>query len=80
MVYNKVGWLTGNKACRVLLHEFQVVQAHRTSSNLLEPLHHRDSKVWRGLSHEFGVVQLYRTFSSYSVTGETRSAGCKQDS
>ena len=27
-------------------------------------------------SSEFGVVRLYRTFSSYSVTGETRCAGC----
>ena len=39
-------------------------------------MHHRVSKVCRGLSHEFGVVRLYRTFSLYSVTGETRSAGC----
>ena len=39
-----------------------MVQAHRTSSNLHEPHHHRDSKVCRGLSHEFGVVRLYRTF------------------
>ena len=52
------------------------VQAHRTSSNLLEPQHHRDSKVWRGLSHEFGVVRLYRTFSIYIIAGETRCAGC----
>ena len=29
-----------------------------------------------GLSQESGVVRLYRTFSSYSVTGETRRAGC----
>ena len=34
-----------------------MVQAHRTSSNLLEPQHHRASKVCRGLSHEFGVVR-----------------------
>ena len=53
---------------------------HRTSSNLLEPQHHRDSKVWRGLSHEVGVVRLYRTFSIYLVTGETRSAGCLSNS
>ena len=58
------------------MQSFGVVQAHRTSSNLHEPHHHRDSKVWRGLSHEFGVVRLYRTFSIYSVAGETRSAGC----
>ena len=28
------------------------------SSNLLEPQHHRASKVWRGLSREFGAVRL----------------------
>ena len=49
---------------------------HRTSSNLLEPHHYRDSKVCRVLSHEFGVVRLYRTFSNYIFTGETRCAGC----
>ena len=38
-----------------------MVQAHRTSSNLLEPLHRKESKVCRVLTHEFGVVQLYRT-------------------
>ena len=64
------------RVCRVVVHLFGVVQAHRTSSNLHEPLHHRDSKVYRGLSQEFGVVRLYRTFSMYIVTGETRSAGC----
>ena len=42
-----------------------MVQAHRTSSNLLEPHHYRDSKVCRVLSHEFGVVRPYRTFSVY---------------
>ena len=60
----------------MLMQKFGVVQAQRTSSNLLEPQHHRASKVWRGLSHEFGVVRLYRTFSSYSSAGETRCAGC----
>ena len=50
-----------------------MVQAHRTSSNLLEPHYYRDSKVCRVLSHEFGVVRLNRT---YIVTGETRCAGC----
>ena len=44
-----------------------MVQAQRTSSNLLEPHHHRDSKVCRVLSHEFGVVRLYRTF--YNTRG-----------
>ena len=66
----------GNKVCRVLMHLFGVVQAHRTSSNLPEPHHYRDSKVCRVLSHEFGVVRQYRTFSIYIVTGETRYAGC----
>ena len=64
----------------VLMHSFGVVQAHRTSSNLLEPYHHRDSKVWRVLSHEFGVVRLYRTISSYIVTGETRWRRCPMSS
>ena len=49
---------------------------HRTSSNLLEPHHRRDSKVCRVLSHEFGVVRLYQTFSNYIFIGETRCAGC----
>ena len=44
-----------------------------TSSNLLEPHHHRDNKVCRVLSHEFGVVRPYRTLSNYR---ETRCAGC----
>ena len=50
-----------------------LVRAHRTSSNLLEPHHRRDNKVF---SHEFGVVRLYGTFSNYILTGETRCAGC----
>ena len=29
----------------------------------IEPLHYRDSKVWRVVTHEFGVVQPYRNFS-----------------
>ena len=49
---------------------------HRTSSNLLEPHHRRDSKACRVLSHEFGVVRLYQTFSNYIFRGETRCAGC----
>ena len=53
-----------------------MVQAYRTSSNLLEPHHRRDSKVCRVLSHEFGVVRLYRTFSNNIFPGETRCAGC----
>ena len=46
-----------------------------STSNLLEPYHYSDSKVFRVLSHEFGVVRPYRTFSIYIVTGETRCAG-----
>ena len=53
-----------------------MVQAQRTSANLLEPQLHRASKVCRRLAQEVGVVRLYRTFSLYLVTGETRSAGC----
>ena len=53
-----------------------MVQAQRTSSNLLEPHHRRDSKVCRVLSHECGVVRLYRTFSNFIFTGEARCAGC----
>ena len=56
--------------CRVVMHYFGLVQAHRTSSNLLKPHHHRHIRC------EFGVVQLYRTFSNYIFTGETRCAGC----
>ena len=53
-----------------------MVQAQRTTANLLEPQLHRASKVCRRLAQEVGVVRLYRTFSLYLVTGETRSAGC----
>ena len=66
---------SGNKVCRVLLHSFGVVQAHRTSSNLLERQHHKDSKVWRVLSKAFVVVRPYRTFSLYIVTGGKRWIG-----
>ena len=58
------------------MHLFGVVQAHRTSSNLLEPHHYRDRKVFRVLSHEFGVVRLYRTFSISIVTEIERCAVC----
>ena len=53
-----------------------MVQARRTSSNLLEPHHCRDGKVCRVLSHEFGEVRLYRTCSDYIFPGEARCAGC----
>ena len=51
-------------------------QAHRTSANLLELHSHRASKVYRLLSHKFGVVRLDRTFSDYIFTGDRTSAGC----
>ena len=57
------------------MHWFGEVQAHRTSSNLLELHPHRDSKVYRLLSHEFGVVRLDRTFSDCIFTGDRRSEG-----
>ena len=38
---------------------YAIVRGGSSTSNLIEPQHHRDSKVWRGLSHEFGVVRLY---------------------
>ena len=56
------------------MHRFGEVQAHRTSSNLLELHPHRDSKVYRVLLHEFGVVRLYRTFSNYISSGKKKSA------
>ena len=42
----------------------------------IEPLHYRDSKVWRVLTHEVGVARPYRNFSINIVKGETRCAGC----
>ena len=62
--------------CRVLVHAFGVVHVHRTSSNLLEPHHHRENKVCRVLPPEFGVVRRCRTCSNLSYTGEARCAGC----
>ena len=53
-----------------------LVRGGSSASNLLEPHHRRDNKVYRFLSHEFGVVRLYRTFSNYIFTGEARCAGC----
>ena len=53
-----------------------MVQTPRTSSNLLNPHAPRARKVCTVLSLEFRVVRLYQTFSSYSVTGERRCAGC----
>ena len=68
--------LQGKQGMQGVVHLFGVVQAHRTSSYLLEPHHYKDSKVCRVLSHEFGVVRLYRTFSIYIVTEIARCAGC----
>ena len=51
-----------------------MAQPHRTSSNLLEPLQCRDSKVCRGLLHEFGVVRLYRTCLLTGGTGQCRES------
>ena len=41
-----------------------VVQAHRTSSNLLKMNNIRESEVRRVFSHKFGVVQAHRTSSN----------------
>ena len=54
--------LQGQQGMQGVVHLFGVVQAHRTSSNLLEPHHYKERKVCRVLSHEFWVVRLYRTF------------------
>ena len=55
-----------------------VVQAHRTSSNLLEPHHCRDSKVFRVVSHMSSGWFEYTepSLTIYIFTGETRCAGC----
>ena len=55
---------------------YALVRGGSSTSNLLEPHHYRESKVFRVLSHEFGVVRLYRTFSIHIVTGESRCEGC----
>ena len=54
-----------------------MVQAHQTSSNLLELYHRRDNKVCRVFSHGFRVVGLYGTFI---VAEEIRCAGCSYTS
>ena len=67
----------GDTRCaRCNMHRFGEVQAHQTSSNLLDTHPHKDSKVYRLLSHEFRVVRLYRTSSNYISSGDTRCAGC----
>ena len=55
---------------------YALIRGGSSTSNLLEPHHCRNRKVYRVLSHEFGVVRPYRTFSVYIVKGETGSAGC----
>ena len=57
-----------SQGCSVPIHVFRVVQPQQTSSNILEPLQCRESKVCRDLLHEFGVVRLYRTISNHIVT------------
>ena len=64
--------LQGKQGVQGVLHKFGVVQALRTSSNLLETHHYRDSKECKVLSHEFRVVRLYRTSSLCIVTEATR--------
>ena len=68
--------LQGQQSMQGVAYLFGVVQAHRTSSNLLEPHHYRDSKVYRVHLHEFEVVRLDRTFSIYIITEIARFAGC----
>ena len=58
------------------MHEIGVVQAHRTSSNLHEPLPHRASKVCRVLLHKLGVVQAQRTSTNHTITELARCVGC----
>ena len=50
-------------------------QAHRTSANLLDLPSHRDSKVERLLSHEVGMVRLDRTLSNAISSRDTRCVG-----
>ena len=52
-----------------------MVQAHRTSSNLHEPHHHRASKVCRVLLHKSGVVQAQRTYTKHTSTELARCVG-----
>ena len=40
------------------MHLFGVVQAHRTSSNLHEPHHHRDSNVCRHGVDRVGLIKF----------------------
>ena len=71
--------LQGKQGVQGVVHLFGVVQAHRTSSNLPETHHFKDSKVCRVLYHEFGVVRCTssgwfkhieprRTFPNHIIT------------
>ena len=55
-----------------------MVQAHRTSSNVLEPHHCRDRKVCRVVSHLSSGWFEYTepSLNVYIFTGEARCAGC----
>ena len=73
-----------NKVCRVLFSIYIVAGETRCAWCLCpssgwfkhsEPLHYRESKVWRVLTHAFGVVRPYRNVSFNIVKGETRRAG-----
>ena len=48
-LYRTFSIYRGNKVWRVLMHSFEVGQAHRAITNLLEPHHYRASKVCRVL-------------------------------
>ena len=63
-----------SEVCRVFSHKFGVVQAHRTSSNLLKMNDIRESKVCRVLSHKFGVVQAHRTSSNLLKMNDIRES------
>ena len=62
-----------SKVCRVLMHLFGVVQAHRTLSNLLEPHHYRYSKVFRVSS---GWFDCKSCVSSHSLCVKVTRFSC----
>ena len=62
------------------MHSFGVVQAQRTSSNLLEPQQHSDSTVWRGLSNEFGGFDCTEPSLSTVLQGGKGGACCPMSS
>ena len=85
-MYSSLTWVRGgstepnllyireSEVCRVLSNKFGVVQAHRTSLNLLKTHDIRESEVCRALSHKFGVVQAHRTSSNYLKTHDIRES------